>query len=60
MSKNQTAERPGIKSCKVLNWEKGHSEPLIESTPAIIRLFGYVPFRIGSGGKTGKLGTAPC
>ena len=34
----------GVKSWTVLNWEKGHTEPSIESMPAILQFLGYDPF----------------
>ena len=36
--------RLGVTSQTVLHWEKGHTEPPIESMPAIIRFLGYDPF----------------
>ena len=44
LTQNQAAKQLGINSWTVLNWEKGHTEPPIESMPAIVRFLGYDPF----------------
>ena len=44
VTQKQAAERLGVNPWTVLNWEKDHTEPLIESIPAIIRFLGYDPF----------------
>jgi DNA-binding transcriptional regulator YiaG len=44
LTQKQAAERLGVKLWTVLNWEKRHTEPPIESMPAIIRFLGYDPF----------------
>ena len=44
LTQNQAAERLAVKPWTVLNWEKDHTEPPIESMPAIIRFLDYDPF----------------
>jgi DNA-binding XRE family transcriptional regulator len=44
LTQKRAAERLGVNQWTVLNWEKSHTEPLIESMPAIIRFLGYEPF----------------
>jgi transcriptional regulator with XRE-family HTH domain len=44
LTQKQAAERLGVTPWTVLNWEKDHTEPPIESIPAIIRFLGYDPF----------------
>ena len=44
LTQKQVAERVGVSPWTVLNWEKDHTEPPIESMPAIIRFLGYDPF----------------
>lgn len=44
LTQKQAAERLGVNPWTVLNWEKGHTEPPIESMPAIIRFLDYDPF----------------
>ncbi len=44
LTQNQTAKRLGINPWTVLNWEKGHTDPPIESMPVIIRFLDYDPF----------------
>ena len=44
LSQKRVAQRLGVTSWTVLNWEKGKTEPPIESIPAILRFFGYDPF----------------
>lgn len=34
----------GVTAQTILHWEKGHTEPPIESMPAILRFLGYEPF----------------
>jgi len=36
----------GVNSWTVMNWEKGHTEPVIASMPAILAYLGYNPFPI--------------
>jgi len=43
VTQKQAAERLGVNPWTVLNWEKDHTEPPIESMPAIIRFLGYDP-----------------
>jgi DNA-binding XRE family transcriptional regulator len=43
LTQKQAAERLGVNLWTVLNWEKDHTEPPIESMPAIIRFLGYSP-----------------
>jgi len=44
LNQNGAAGLLGVKAWTILNWEKGHTEPPIESMPAIIRFLGYDPF----------------
>jgi transcriptional regulator with XRE-family HTH domain len=44
LTQKQAAERLWVTPWTVLNWEKGHTEPPIESMPAIIRFLGYDSF----------------
>ena len=44
LTQKQAAERLGVKPWTVLNWEKDHTEPPIESIPAILQFLGYEPF----------------
>ncbi len=44
LNQNEAGERLGVTPQTVLNWEKGHTEPPIESTPAILRFLDYDPF----------------
>ena len=44
LTQKQAAERLGVNPWTVLNWEKDHTAPPIESMPAIIRFLGYDPF----------------
>ena len=44
LSQKQAADRLGVTSFTVLNWEKGRTEPSITSYPAIVRFLAYDPF----------------
>ena len=44
LTQSQAAEQLGASPWTVLNWEKDHTEPPIESMPVIIRFLGYDPF----------------
>ena len=44
LSQKRAARVLGVKSWTVLNCEKGHTEPPIESIPAILRFLDYDPF----------------
>jgi transcriptional regulator with XRE-family HTH domain len=44
LTQKQAAQRIGVNPWTVLNWEKDHTEPPIESIPVIIRFLGYDPF----------------
>lgn len=44
LTQRQAAERLDVTPWTVLNWEKGHTDPPIESIPAIIRFLDYDPF----------------
>ena len=44
LTQKEAAERLGVNFWTVLNWEKDHTEPPIESMPPIIRFLGYDPF----------------
>ena len=43
LTQKEIANRLGVDPLTVLNWEKGHTKPPIDSTPAIVRLLGYEP-----------------
>lgn len=43
LTQKQVADRLGINPWTVLNWEKCHTEPRMESMPGIIRFLGYNP-----------------
>jgi transcriptional regulator with XRE-family HTH domain len=44
LTQKLTAGLLGVSPWTVLNWEKSHTEPPIESMPAIIRFLDYDPF----------------
>lgn len=44
LTQKQAAERLGVNPWTVLSWEKAHTEPPIDSMPAIIRFLGYDHF----------------
>jgi len=44
LTQKQAAEQLSVNPWTVLNWEKDHTEPPIESMPAIIRFLDYDPF----------------
>lgn len=44
LTQKQAAKRLGVNPWTVLNWEKDHTGPPIESMSAIIRFVGYAPF----------------
>ena len=44
LTQKQAAEWLGVNPWTVLNWEKDHTEPPIDSMPAIIRFLDYDPF----------------
>ena len=44
LNQKEAACQLGVKSWTVLNWEKGHTEPPIESMPAILQFLGYDPY----------------
>ena len=46
LTQKQAAERLGVNPWTVLNWEKDHTEPPIESMPTIIRFLDYDPFPV--------------
>lgn len=46
LTQKQAAKRLGVSPWTVLNWEKNHTEPPIESMGAIIRFLGYDPFPV--------------
>ena len=41
LTQTQVAERIGVNPWTILNWEKGHSEPPIETVPALLQFLGY-------------------
>jgi transcriptional regulator with XRE-family HTH domain len=43
LSQAQAAAQIGFSSNTVLNWEKGHNEPLVEAIPRIVQFLGYDP-----------------
>jgi len=43
LSQKEAACILGVNSRTVLNWEKGHTEPPVESMPAFLRFLGYDP-----------------
>jgi len=43
LSQKEAARLLGVKSWTVLNWEKGHTEPPVESLLALLRFLGYDP-----------------
>jgi transcriptional regulator with XRE-family HTH domain len=44
LTQKQAADRLGVSAWTVLNWEKGNTEPPIESMPIIFGFLGYDPF----------------
>lgn len=44
LTQKQVAKQIRVNSWTVLNWEKGHTEPSIESMPAVVQFLGYDPF----------------
>jgi len=44
LSQKEAAPLFGVTSWTVFNWEKGRTNPPIESLPALIRFLGYDPF----------------
>lgn len=44
LSQRQAANRLGINNWTILNWEKDHTKPPIESMPGILQFLGYDPF----------------
>ena len=44
LTQKQAADRLGVNAWTVLNWEKDHTEPPIESIPAILQFLAYDPF----------------
>jgi transcriptional regulator with XRE-family HTH domain len=44
LTQNRAAERLGVNSWTILNWERGHTEPPTESMPAITWFLGYDPY----------------
>mgnify|MGYP000948499768 FL=1 len=44
LTQEEAAERLGVSSWTVLNWEKGKTEPHVASILAILRFLGYDPF----------------
>ena len=44
LTQKEAARLLGVSSWTVLNWEKGKTEPSVESIPAILRWVGYNPF----------------
>jgi len=44
LTQTQAGEGIGVNPWTVLNWEKGHTEPPVESMPSILRWLGYDPF----------------
>ncbi|WP_374683234.1 helix-turn-helix domain-containing protein [Accumulibacter sp.] len=46
LTQEEAAQRLGVSSWTVLNWEKGKTEPPVVSIPAILRFLGYDPFPV--------------
>ena len=44
LTQRQVAGRLGVSTWTVMNWEKDHAVPPIESMPSIIWFLGYDPF----------------
>lgn len=44
LSQHQAADRLSVNAWTVLNWEKNHTRPPIESMPGILQFLGYDPF----------------
>ena len=44
LTQEATGEQLGVNSWTVLNWEKGKTQPPVESMPSIIGFLGYNPF----------------
>ena len=44
LTQNEAAHLLGVNAWRVLNWEKGKTQPPIESMPAIFRWLGYDPY----------------
>ena len=44
LTQKQAASRLGVNPWTVLNWEKGHTVPPVESLPVILQFLGYDPF----------------
>ena len=44
LTQSKAARQPVVKSWAVLNWEKGHTEPPIESMPSILQFLAYDPY----------------
>lgn len=44
LTQKQVAHRLGVNPWTVLNWEKSHTEPPIQSMGVILRFLGYDPF----------------
>ena len=44
LRQKDVAQRLGVDSASVTNWEKGHTSPTLHLIPRIIEFLGYVPF----------------
>ncbi len=44
LMQKEVAEQLGVNTWTILNWEKGHTAPSIESIPVIVQFLGYDPF----------------
>jgi len=44
ITQNEAASQIGVNSFTLGNWEKGHTEPLIQSLPALVAFLGYNPY----------------
>ena len=44
LNQKEAARQLGVTSFTVLNWEKGHTEPPIESMPSILQFLTYDPY----------------
>jgi transcriptional regulator with XRE-family HTH domain len=42
LSQKEAGRLLAVSSCTILNWEKGHTEPLILAIPAVLQFLGFV------------------
>ncbi len=46
LSQIKAAQILGVNPDTILNWENGHTEPPVETVPALIQFLGYDPFPV--------------